>query len=127
MLKADFDPFDPRSLTLPPEELVNIQITKVTSTRRPSKGCFLMRVPWRWLEQASRLPGSCVAVGLLVWHQSNLRKRRTFTFCLVRGEALNVSEKATRAALHQLEAAGLVAITRKPGRGLEVTLLEHKA
>jgi hypothetical protein len=37
---------------------------------------------------------------------------------------LGVKEAAARRALRSLEAAGLVTILRKPGRGLEVTLLE---
>jgi hypothetical protein len=35
-----------------------------------------------------------------------------------------VGEQAARRALRSLEDAGLVTVLRKPGRGLEVTLLE---
>jgi hypothetical protein len=35
-----------------------------------------------------------------------------------------MNEKAARRALRSLETAGLVAVARKPGRGVEVTLLD---
>jgi DNA-binding GntR family transcriptional regulator len=37
---------------------------------------------------------------------------------------MGLSKKATRAAIRHLATAGLVSIVRKPGRGLEVTLLD---
>jgi DNA-binding GntR family transcriptional regulator len=40
---------------------------------------------------------------------------------------MGLSEDTTRRALHRLEAAGLVSIVRKPGRGLEVTILDTPA
>jgi hypothetical protein len=123
MPEADFDPFDLRNLALPPEGLAKVRIVKVPSAR-PPKDPFIMRVPLCWMERASRLPGQCIAVGLLLWYLTGRTRRKTVTFCLSRGRTLNVSEKATRAALRQLAAAGLVRVVRRPGRGLEVTILE---
>jgi hypothetical protein len=123
MPETDFDPFDPRNLALPPEELAKVRIVKAPSAR-PPKDPFIMRVPLRWVEQASRLPGQCITVGLLLWYLSGRTRRKTVTFCLSRGRTLNVGEWATRQALRQLAAADLVAIARKPGRGLEVTILD---
>jgi hypothetical protein len=121
---AGFDPFDPADLALSPEQLANITIVKAKTMPRKRAEPFIMRVPLRWMEQASRLPGRCIAVGLLLWFLAGRQKRRTVSFCLARGATLNVSEKATRAALRQLATAGLAIVTGKPGRGLEVTILD---
>src|SRR5262249_55807271 len=85
---------------------------------------FLKAVPMRWLAVAARLPGQCLAVGILLWFWEGRRKSRTFTFCLARGEAFGVSAQAARRALRRLEANGLVTLIRKSGRGLEVTILD---
>jgi hypothetical protein len=123
MPKADFDPFDPRNLALPPEELAKVCIVKVTSAR-PRKDPFIMRVPLHWAQAANRLPGQALAVGLHLWYLAGRTRRRTVTFCLARVAEWGLGEWATRRALRQLAAAGLAVVTRKPGRGLEVTLLD---
>jgi hypothetical protein len=51
-------------------------------------------------------------------------KSRTVSVCLGRiGAGHGLNEAAARRALCGLEQVGLVAIRRKPGHGLEVTLL----
>jgi hypothetical protein len=50
--------------------------------------------------------------------------RRTVLFCLTRAAAEGIPTTTARRAVRELERAGLVAICRKPGRGLEVTLLD---
>jgi hypothetical protein len=120
------DPFDPDNLrlngsTLPPPE----------APRRPGKsprhrpGEWFLRgpVPWPWLEAAARLPGQALAVALCLWREVGRHKRRTVQLSLGR-TGLGVSEQAARRALRAMELAGLVSVLRKPGRGLEVTLLD---
>lgn len=123
MPEAAFDPFDPRNLSLPPEELATVRIVKAP-TSRLRKEPFIMRVPLRWAAQAARLPGQCLAAGLLLWFLAGRTRRTTVTFCQSRGRDMGLSERTTRRALRQLETAGLVSIVRKPGRGLEVTILD---
>jgi hypothetical protein len=81
-------------------------------------------VPWRWLQRAMALPGKALAVGLILWHLRGMAGRRTVTFCLARAAADGIPTTTARRAVRALERAGLVAICRKPGRGLEVTLLD---
>jgi hypothetical protein len=83
---------------------------------------FLSRMPWDWLQQAARLPGSAWAVGLCLWKLSGCRRSRTVPFRLRRAEDLGVSLWAARHGLRALERAGLVAVERHPGRNPIVTL-----
>ena len=72
------------------------------------------------------LSGKALALSLVLWREAGRHHRRTVKLCLGH-VGLGVSEYAARRALRALEAAGLVTILRKPGRGLEVTLLDRPA
>ncbi len=121
------DPFAPESLRLDGAAFP----APATAPRRPPKpprhrpGEWFLRgpVPWPWLEAAARLPGQALALSLCLWREANRRNRRTVRLCLGR-VGLGVSEQAARRALRGMERAGLVSLVRKPGRGLEVTLLD---
>ena len=123
-MTPDQDPFDPASLRLPPGAVPPAP-AKPTKPPRHRQGEWFLRgpVPWPWLEAAARLPGKPLALGLCLWREAGRRRCRTVKLSLARA-GLGVSEQAARRALRSLEAAGLVAVVRKPGRGLEVTLLE---
>jgi hypothetical protein len=70
------------------------------------------------------LPGKALAVGLILWQLRGMVGRDTVTFCLARAEADGIPTTTARRAVRELERAGLIAVCRKPGRGLEVTLLD---
>jgi hypothetical protein len=74
-----------------------------------------------------RLPGKALALGLMLWLQCGITGSRTVVFCLTRTAADGVPVTTARRAIRRLEEAGLVAVCRKPGRGLEVTLLDCPA
>jgi hypothetical protein len=69
------------------------------------------------------LPGKALAVGLILWRQRGITGKQTVLFCLTRAAADGIAATTARRAVRDLEKAGLVAIRRWPGRGLEVTLL----
>jgi hypothetical protein len=121
------DPFDPASLQLP-AAAVPPAAPKPARPPRHRPGEWFLRgpVPWPWLEAAARLPGKALAVALCLWREAGRRRRRTVTLSLTRA-GLGVREAAARRALRSLETAGLVTVLRKPGRGLEVTLLDAPA
>lgn len=81
-------------------------------------------ISWSWLLSAMVLPGKALAVGLMVWLQHGITGRRTVTFCLSRAAADGIPTTTARRAIQALERAGLVSIRRRPGRGLEVTIVE---
>jgi hypothetical protein len=94
--------------------------------RRPGK--FLKGpVPWDWLARAMALPGKALHVGLMLWLHSGMANRRTVHFCLARAEAEGIPTRTARRAVRALERAGLVSVVQRPGRGLEVTILDPPA
>jgi hypothetical protein len=94
---------------------------KCSQTRRANR--FLKGpVPWPWLLRAMTLPGKALAIGLMLWLRRGIAGRRTVHFCL--GTAEGISPKSARCAIRWLEAAGLIAVVRQPGRGLNVTILD---
>lgn len=80
-------------------------------------------VPWRWLLRAMALPGKALAVGLMLWRLRGMAGRDPVLFCLTRAAADGIPTMTARRAIRALEGAGLVSIERRPGRGLEVTIL----
>jgi hypothetical protein len=50
--------------------------------------------------------------------------RHTVLFCLSRAAAEGIPITSARRGIRHLEQAGLIAVVRCPGRGLEVTLLD---
>ena len=81
-------------------------------------------VSWPWLSRAMALPGKALAVGLILWHLRGMAGRNTVLFCLTRAEAEGIPATTGRRAVKALERAGLVSVVRRPGRGLDVTILE---
>jgi hypothetical protein len=120
------DPFDPDNLRGPELDPTSVRPRPAMRPpwHRPGEGFLKGPIPWPWLATAARLPGKALQVALLLWRQAGCRKSRTVPFCLSHGEGLGVSEQAARRGLQAMEGAGLVSVVRKPGRGLEVTLLD---
>lgn len=81
-------------------------------------------IPWEWLAAASRCPGKALHVGLVVWHHAFLRKSSTVSVSMTRAASeMGFDRSSALRALTELEAAGLVAVRRFPGRSPVVTLL----
>lgn len=128
------DPFDPATLALPRTRPPAARPAAVAD-RPPRQPCvppgqlFLRGpVPWAWLAAAAALPGQALAVGLAVWHRRGCENSPTVKVSLRRlGQLLGVSEPVARRGLRALEAAGLVAADRRPGRAARVTLLAAPA
>jgi hypothetical protein len=121
------DPFDPTNLRLngtvfAPQEPVPIP-PKRPPRHRPGQWFLRGPVPWTWLEAAARLPGKALPLGLCLWREVGRHRCRTVRLCL-RNLTMGIDRHTARRALRALESAGLVAVARKPGRGVEVTLLE---
>jgi hypothetical protein len=123
----DNDPFDPDRWVMPAD--LGPTLAPAAKKRRSPRTCQADRflkgpVPWPWLRRAMALPGKALAVGLMLWLQRGITGRRTVLFCLARAAAEGIPITTGRRAIRELERAGLVMIHRKPGQGLEVTLLD---
>jgi hypothetical protein len=84
-------------------------------------------IPWAWLARAGRLRGKALAVGLVLWRRAGVARKRTVRLYQARPEGLGLNEHSARRGLRALERAGLVEVRRRPGRGLDVTILEVRA
>ena len=97
--------------------------TKRTSTKPAS----YLRGPitWDWLHTAMKLPGATIEVGLALWHFRALNKSLTFrkgVGDLARFREL--SPDTVRRALHALENADLIKVTRTPGQKSVIEMLD---
>jgi hypothetical protein len=94
---------------------------------RPGERFLKGPIPWPWLERSMTLPGKALHVGLILWREAGWRRNRTVRFCLHGNLPAGLTLWAARRGLRALETAGLVRIFRKPGHGLEVSLMEASA
>jgi hypothetical protein len=115
--------YDPDRLAVPDNSNGDMSREAAPTPRRGRPVRYLRGpVPWAWLSRAMKLPGSALAVGLLLWLRRGITKKQTFTFCLSRVVAEGIPETTARRAINELERAELIVVRRLPGRGLEVTL-----
>ena len=121
----DLDPFDPNRWGLTTDQ-APAPATRMARQPRTRKSQRFLKgpVPWLWLVRAMALPGKALAVGLLLWQLRGMTGRNPVLFCLARVVADGIPTTTARRAIRTLERAGLAAIRRRPGRGLEVTILD---
>jgi hypothetical protein len=85
-------------------------------------------LPMPWLERAARLPGKALAVGLLIWFVTGMKKEdgpiKLSTGLLRR---FDIGRKASGRALTALQRAGLISAQRGRGRLPHVKILALRA
>jgi hypothetical protein len=123
------DPFDPDALRLSDANLDDPRRRVPSRPPRHQPGGKFLRgpIPWDWLLQAGRLPGSALHAAMLLWFEAGCRKTRTVSFNRTRAAEFQLSPDTMSRALRELEAAGLVSILRPPGRCLRVTIHDAPA
>src|SRR5579883_3424650 len=94
--------------------------------RKRKRGEFLKGpIPLAWLNQAGALPGKSLAVGMALWFLVGLK--RTKMDLKLRTAVLNrfgINRKVKTRALTALEGAGLISVSRQPGKNPLVSILE---
>ena len=125
MPHGDRDPFDPDGLRLN-QSIPPYQLKPKLPRHRQGQKFLKGPIPWTWLACACRLRGkAAIVVALILWQEAGCRKSSTVTFRNCQARELRMKRQATRRGLKALEAAKLIAVQRKPGRCLEVTLLDR--
>lgn len=114
--------FDPEKLQLPPEMTSIATPSKQLPRHRPSEKFLKGPIPWPWLQAAARLPGSALAVGILLWQRAGYHGKRNVCFCQKWGAEMGISIPAVRRGLKALEQARLVSTERAPGKAVKVTI-----
>jgi hypothetical protein len=120
-------PLDPDQFRLPESMTAPITPSTRPPRHRPKEPFLKGPIPWAWLDLASRLPGKALALGLVLWQSAGFHGRRTVHICLANSRALGLNKHSARRGIRALERASLVEVRHRPGRGLDVTILEVRA
>jgi hypothetical protein len=119
------DPFDPDRLRLAGDRGgARARPPHRPPRHRPGEKFLRGPVPWGWLDRAGRLPGKALAVALVLWKEAGCLNRREVRLCLNGPLPLGLNRQSARRGLRRLIAAGLVEARHRPGRGLDVTLMD---
>ena len=79
-------------------------------------------IPLTWLQEAARLPGKTIVVGLVIWFKVGCNKTATVKTSNLLLHRLGVGRKAGYEGLRRLEKAGLIEVERHIGRSPVVTV-----
>ena len=69
-----------------------------------------------WLNEAAKLPGKTLNLGLAIWWLAGMAKTKTFKLTGKALAQLGVSRDAASDALKRLEERGLLRVQRSPGQ-----------
>ena len=80
-------------------------------------------IPMAWLNEAARLPGKAINLGIAIWWLDGMAKTKTFKLTGKALDQLGVSRDAAADALKRLEGRGLIRVQRAPGQRPTVEIL----
>mgnify|MGYP000893554201 FL=1 len=80
-------------------------------------------IPMAWLNEAAKLPGKTLNLGLAIWWLAGMAKTKTFKLTGKALAQLGVSRDAASDALKRLEERGLLRVQRSPGQRPTVEIL----
>ena len=94
-----------------------------TSPMRQRRGHFIKGpLPLAWFAPTARLGGRALQVALLLWYHAGMEGHSDIRIPHGDLDAFGVSRHALALALERLESAGLVTVTRAPGKSPRVTI-----
>ena len=80
-------------------------------------------IPLAWLNEAAKLPGKALNVGIAIWWLAGMSKTTAFKLTGKALDQLNISRDAASSALKRLESQGLIRVQRAPGQRPTVEIL----
>ena len=80
-------------------------------------------IPMAWLNEAAKLPGKAINLGLAIWWLAGMAQTKTFKLTGKALDQLGVSRDAAADALKRLEGRGLIRVQRAPGQRPTVEIL----
>ena len=80
-------------------------------------------IPLAWLNEAAKLPGKAINLGLAIWWLAGMAQTKTFKLTGKALDQLGVSRDAAADALKRLEGRGLIRVQRAPGQRPTVEIL----
>ena len=114
-------PFPSTSLTTVDEAEVETPWT--LAGRKRIAGRFLKKTSLEPLQRAAALPGRALHLYLAIRHRCDLQRSRTTTLPSAYLRMWGINKDAKYRALLMLESAKLVAVDRRPGHTVVVTIL----
>jgi DNA-binding MarR family transcriptional regulator len=105
------------------------QSNEGSKTRARKRGKFVKGpIPLAWLEQAGSLPGKTLQVGMCLWFQSGLNHdaRQVSLSLSSVARRFQINRSTASRALATLERAGLVSVTRRAGRKVDVLIHDER-
>lgn len=80
-------------------------------------------IPMAWLNEAAKLPGKAINLGIAIWWLNGMAKTKSFKLTGKALDQLYISRDAASSALKRLEAQGLIRVQRAPGQRPIVEIL----
>ena len=80
-------------------------------------------IPMAWLNEAAKLPGKAINLGIAIWWLDGMAKTKTFKLTGKALDQLDISRDAAADALKRLEGRGLIRVQRAPGQRPTVEIL----
>lgn len=77
-----------------------------------------------WLYAAGSLPGRCLHVGIVLWHEAGMIGCQTVKFRPSKALKFGMHRDTARRALKRLQKAGLIVVHQRPGQCLEIQILD---
>jgi DNA-binding transcriptional ArsR family regulator len=116
--------FDVEEFRLPPSLYGEIQTHRLPPRPREGEPFIRGPIPFSWVALASRLPGSCLSVAMAVRYLRCRYPRKPNWSMAEIGWRAGLEERSARRTLQALSEAGLISLTRKPGRKPALAILE---
>ena len=94
-----------------------------SSNRKPYKRFIKGPIPLAWVQQAAKLPGRTLHLGMILWYLAGVRKSNKGAVSYTVAKYFGLNRHTVYRALARLEEANLIEVLRKPGRRLNFTLI----
>ncbi len=117
-------PFDVEQFKLSSDSSVGQTRRPAQRQRRSSEPFLRGPIPWSWLVAAGQLKGHALQIGLVLWFEAGCRSSRTVRLRHSLAAQFGCHRDTVLRAVRELELAGLISVVRRPGRSLQVTLLD---
>ncbi len=95
-----------------------------SSNRKPYKRFIKGPIPLAWVQQAAKLPGRTLHLGMALWYLAGLRKSNQGAVNYKVAEHFGLNRYTVYRGLARLKEAHLIEVSSKPGRRLNITLIE---
>ncbi len=103
---------------------VSRRLEKLLPQKGKAERYLAVKIPFSWLSAAGSLTGKALAVGLFAWWLVTVKKKAIVALsCSKAAKLFDVSTETIRRAVHALEAAGLLKVTRGSGSSPKIQIV----